>query len=86
MSIKMRKVMKIKEFYIKSSQTNLRGKISKHMLTQRTMWVQALAIIIYLGLNCIHCIGAVWSLVSTHTLDPVSVFQMCTLPSVEPVW
>lgn len=32
------------------------------------MLVQAEASIMYLGLNCTHCTGPVWSALKTHTL------------------
>ena len=49
-----------------------------------TMLLQAVASIMYLGLNCVHCMGPVWSPFSTTIFTPVSVFQQCTLPSVDP--
>ena len=38
----------------------------------------------YLGLNCTHLTGSVWSPFNTHTFVPFSAFQICTLPSVDP--
>jgi len=40
--------------------------------------------IMYLGLNCMHCTGPVWSPLRIATLAPVSVFQQWIFPSVEP--
>jgi hypothetical protein len=48
------------------------------------MFLQAEAISMYLGLNWTHCTGPEWSPLRRHTLVPVSAFQMCTRPSVEP--
>ena len=49
-----------------------------------TIFVHAEANIMYLGLNCTHCTGPVWSAFNTQTLNPVSAFQTWILPSVEP--
>ena len=52
--------------------------------SQKAMFLQAEAIIMYLGLNWTHLTGSVWSPLRTQTLVPFSAFQMCTRPSVEP--
>ena len=49
-----------------------------------TMLVQAVVNIMYLGLNCMHCTGPVWSPLRITTFAPVSVFQQWIFPSVEP--
>lgn len=48
------------------------------------MLEQAEASIMYLGLNCRHCMGPGWSAFMTATLTPVSVFQQWIRPSVDP--
>lgn len=52
--------------------------------SQNAIFVQADASIMYLGLNCTHCVGPGWSPFSEHTLKPFSAFQTCTRPSVLP--
>lgn len=49
------------------------------------MFEQAVASIIYFGLNWTHCTGPVCSPLSITTLLPVSAFQQWTLPSDDPV-
>ena len=53
-------------------------------LHRLTMLVQAVDIIMYLGLNCMFWMGPGWSLDRMAILAPVSVLQLCTLPSVDP--
>ena len=54
------------------------------MYQSPTIFVQAVASIISLGLNWTHCTGPGWSQLNTATLTPVSVFQQFIFPSVEP--
>ena len=49
-----------------------------------TILLHAVASIMYLGLNCTHCTGPVWSPARTASFKPVSVFQQWILLSVEP--
>ena len=63
---------------------NLSQVSSSTLGSQKAMFLHDEAIIMYLGLNCTHCTGPVWSPLSTQTLVPFSAFQMWTRPSVEP--
>lgn len=59
--------------------------VSSNAGNQNAILVQADANIIYFGLNCTHWTGPGWSAFKTQTLYPVSAFQTCTLPSVDPL-
>ena len=50
-----------------------------------TILVQDVDSIIYLGLKPTHCTGPGWSQLIVATLAPLSVFQQCTRPSVDPL-
>jgi len=63
---------------------NLSQVSSSTLGSQKAMFLHDEAIIMYLGLNCTHCTGPVWSPLRTQTLVPFSAFQMWTRPSVEP--
>ena len=52
--------------------------------SQKAIFLQADAIIMYLGLNCTQRTGSVWSPFKTQTFVPFSAFQIWTLPSVDP--
>ena len=52
--------------------------------SQKAMFLQVDAIIMYFGLNWTHPTGPVWSPLRTQTLVPFSAFQIWILPSVDP--
>lgn len=64
-----------KHFLIRVYFTLVGGFQSSMYGNQKAMLEQAEASIMYLGLNCRHCIGPGWSAFMTATLTPVSVFQ-----------
>lgn len=59
--------------------------VSSRAGNQNAIFVHAEASIMYFGLNWTHWTGPGWSAFNTQTLYPVSAFQTCTLPSVEPL-